>query len=51
MAAVEIQQRGHSGKALEKKKYGGRNSGTENENMNSQERGNFYLSGSLEDLD
>jgi hypothetical protein len=29
MAAVEIQQRGHSGKALEKKKYGGRNSGTE----------------------
>jgi hypothetical protein len=27
--AVKIQQRGHSGKALEKKKYGGRNSGTE----------------------
>jgi hypothetical protein len=27
MAAVEIQQRGHSGKALEKKKYGGRNTG------------------------
>ena len=48
MAAVEIQQRGHPGKALEKKKYGGRN-WHGNENMNSQERGKFYLPGSLED--
>jgi hypothetical protein len=29
IVAVVIQQQGHSGKALEKKKYGGRNSGTE----------------------